>query len=250
MGLGDAVMATGRAKDLNIATGKRIRIVGRSGAYWSEVFDNNPRLAKPDEHGDFFTLVDGSGIRPYIAGKTNKQWEWRPFKPTPGELYLTDAEEQQADRLLCGVSKFIVLDPNIKRGASPNKQWPWNRWNEVATLLRGKQVVQLTPPRTRTLAGVKVIQPSTFRIACAVLKRARAAVLHEGALAHAAASFGVRSVVIMGGYISPAILGYDCHINLFTGGTPCGMRVKCPHCETAMNKIMPRDVVKHLEGLL
>jgi ADP-heptose:LPS heptosyltransferase len=84
----------------------------------------------------------------------------------------------------------------------------------------------------------------------AVLSRTKAAVLPEGGLHHAAAALGLKCIVIYGGFISPDQTGYDLHINLFTGGTPCGSRKSCQHCKDAMAKIEPAQVFEHLKTLL
>ena len=47
-----------------------------------------------------------------------------------------------------------------------------------------------------------------------MLSGARAAVLHEGGLHHAAAALGMPAVVLFGGMISPRNTGYDVHVNL------------------------------------
>jgi len=52
---------------------------------------------------------------------------------------------------------------------------------------------------------------------------------------------------------SPANTGYDRHVNIFEpadGASPCGMRVPCRHCASAMASIEPQTVASHLEQLL
>jgi ADP-heptose:LPS heptosyltransferase len=87
-------------------------------------------------------------------------------------------------------------------------------------------------------------------MAAATLSRARAAVLPEGGLHHAAAAVGVKSIVIYGGYISPQQTGYNLHENIFTGGEPCGMRIPCRHCEKAMASIAPEMVMEKLKKIM
>ena len=67
---------------------------------------------------------------------------------------------------------------------------------------------------------------------------------------HCAAAFGVPGIVIFGGFISPATTGYGCHVNLFTGGEACGMRIPCEHCADAMRKITPEQVAAALIALM
>lgn len=90
----------------------------------------------------------------------------------------------------------------------------------------------------------------SFEHALALISVARTAVLPEGGLHHAAAAFGLRAVVLFGGYISPNITGYSIHQNIFTGEKACGNRNPCQHCTDAMNAITPAMVLDQLEALL
>ena len=139
----------------------------------------------------------------------------------------------------------MILEPRLKPAASPNKDWGWQRWAELARRLdrHGLRVAQFGGPSTRPLPGAEVIACASFREACAVLSRARLAVLPEGGLHHAAAALGTPAIVIFGGFISPRQTGYLHQLNLFTGGAPCGMRKRCRHCEQAMRRIEVDEVV-------
>jgi ADP-heptose:LPS heptosyltransferase len=118
----------------------------------------------------------------------------------------------------------------------------------LVALLAGAGVAatQLGKGGTRVISGARFIQTRNFRHGCAVLKRARAAVVTEGGLHHAAAAVGTPAVVIYGGYISPAQTGYDGQVALFTGGEPCGMRLPCGHCADAMARITPEEVFERV----
>ena len=139
----------------------------------------------------------------------------------------------------------MLLEPRLKAAASPNKDWGWGRWSELARQLtrQGHVVAQFTEPGEAVLPGVEAIPTAGFREACAVLARVRLAVLPEGGLHHAAAALGTPSIVIFGGFISPRQTGYSHQVNLFTGGTPCGMRRHCSHCELAMRRVAVDEVL-------
>ena len=83
-----------------------------------------------------------------------------------------------------------------------------------------------------------------------MLATARLAILPEGGLHHAAAALGVPSIVLFGGFISPRQTGYPHQVNVFTGGTPCGWRVRCGHCAAAMKKIEPERILDRALSLL
>lgn len=250
MGWGDEIIAAGQAREINERTGEPVCILGKDGHHrWSEIWNLNPRICQPGEHAQGrASLVNGPGERPYIEAKTERRWTWRDFKCPVGEIHFTPVELDFARRH----PVELLIEPAIKKKASPNKDWGWGRWLSLAVLLRreGVKLSQIGDRRTRWLPGVASIETPTFRHACAVLATARAAVLPEGGLHHAAAAVGVRSVVIYGGYISPRQTGYALHENLFTGEEPCGMRVLCGHCAKAMAAITPEEVAARVLALL
>lgn len=238
-------MVTGHCRLLQQKDPRKIKLhYGKR--LWNEVFDHNPRIARLDEEGDFQVYHPRPhGLRPYCKAKSDQRWTWQRYKPPAGELYF--------DRHEIGFSSqyrpTIVIEPNIKSRASPNKLWPIEYWQKLVILLNGAglRVFQLGPQRTPIVTGARFIATDTFRQAAAVLQNARAAVLTEGGMAHAAAVVGVRAVVIMGGYIGPDVIGYEQNANLFVHDDRhplgCGMRVPCKHCEDAMRSITPERVM-------
>lgn len=242
MGWGDDIMATGEAQHLFETLRKRVRIVDEHDVpRMSDLWSGNPVIARPDEKGDFATLVNCKGHRAHILQHTPDRFIFNDtHRARRGRLYFTDGEEAFAQRR----AGRVIVEPHVKARA-PNKQWPWARWQRLVYLLAsaGVQVTQLGPHGTRVLDAVEFIPTDSFRIAAAVLSKARAAILPEGALHHAAAACGVPAVVIFGGFISPKVTGYDGHWNIFTGGVACGNRRPCPHCASAMARIQPEQVM-------
>lgn len=247
MGFGDELMVTGRCRVLQQADPRKVRLdYGKR--LWNEVFDHNPRIAHGQDKQVQIYYPRPNGLRPYCRQKTATRWVWVDHKPEVGELYF------QPDELAMAAvhSLDVVIEPNLKGNASPNKDWGFDRWAALAARLtrEGLRVTQLGPAGTRLVPGAQHVQTGNFRRAAAVLARARAAVLSEGGLHHAAAVVNVPAVVIYGGYISPRQTGYDMHVNLFTGGEPCGWRVGCSHCVQAMARITPEEVTTALLRLL
>jgi ADP-heptose:LPS heptosyltransferase len=193
-------------------------------------------------------LLNAPGKRGYISGKTKDGWKWRDWICPLGEIHLTPQEAEFGGKH----AGKILLEPGLKPDASPNKNWGASRWAALARQLTaaGHPVAQFASPHCTPLPGVELIQTKSFRDACAVIARARLAILPEGGLHHAAASFGTAAIVIFGGYISPNQTGYAHHLNLFSGGTPCGRRTPCLHCSKAMKKITVAEVFDHALSLL
>lgn len=245
--MGDEIMVTGQAKKLQSKLKNPVVVFDRNGRIRShEMWFRNPRILTTwDRKSAVHPLNNGPGVRPYIHLKTERQWIWKDFECTPGEIYFNEGELQVAANV---PKDFVIVEPNNKPKASPNKDWGWDRWQALVYLLKaeGIRVAQMGDYGMRMLSSVAPLHTGSFREACAVLARARAAVLPEGGLHHAAAAVGVPAVVVYGGYISPRQTGYQLHRNLFTGGDACGWRVQCKHCEKALAEITPEMVVRNL----
>lgn len=255
MGIGDELMAAGEAEVLVTGTDKRTAIIDerpdRQRHRWHPIWERNPHIARPGESFDF-EYVSHPGHRPYIQGKTMRQWTWVPYRPLPGKLFFSPQELAYSEYGKGGV----VIQPVVKAGASPNKQWRLEEWQaliERMPRVRWVQVGDGTEPR---LAGVTFIRTPGFREAAAVLSGARAAVLLEGGLHHAAAAVNTPAVVVFGGFISPEVTGYAMQRNIFVPNADtnrplgCGMRIPCSHCFRAMLSIKASRVATELEELL
>lgn len=261
MGYGDEIMVTGEARRLQERDPRPVLVVGHDGMpRWHPLWEHNPRLVR-DRKGEFQELRNGPRCRPYVDYAAMRRdfasvfpgrpfttkvrdarlpWRYTNWRSTPGELYLPRFESRGT----------VVIEPHMKPSGSPNKQWGWERWQELVRLM-DLSWVQLGPPGTRILEGVRHLSTPTFLDARAPLSGASAAVLPEGGLHHAAAALGIPAVVIFGGMTSPANTGYDLHVNLFEPEDgPCGQRVACEHCERAMAAIRPEIVAHHLEQVL
>lgn len=252
MGWGDELMVTGHVRELQLADPRKVRIV-YEGPRWHEAWLNNPRIAEPLEQGDFQEYRPReSRRRPYIADKTDRRWTWKPYAPPRGELYFTPLEQAFGAKH----PGRLIIEPRLKPGASRNKDWGTKRWNALVSLAkeRGLQFTQMGPNAECALPGVDYLVTPTMRFAAAVVSHARGAILPEGGLHHVFAVFRLPAVVIRGGYIGPAVTGYEEQRSLFveTKEWPlgCGYRVDCEHCRVAMNTIKPERVLGELEALL
>lgn len=253
MGWGDEIIATAQARALHVQDPRKVALRGKDGkARWHPVWDHNPRLAHPAEVERGMAvqwLENRSGNRPYINYEktTRERYAWNDWRCEPGEIYLTDAEKALA-RHCAGA---IVIEPNLKHGATINKDWGFARWQALVGKLKGQyELVQLGAPGVTELKGVRRIVTYSPREASGYLAGARAAVLPEGGMHHAAAALGIPAVVIFGGYIGPKTTGYAMHRNIFTARYACGIRAACGHCGEAMAAIQPGRVAGELAALL
>lgn len=245
MGSGMAKGAAARGRLIAFGDGKRI--------HWSpqahEIYKNNPNVAKPGSEAlpnlEWIKYYRGSRI--YGVSKGGR-WIWNhQYRAIPGELYFTP-EEKSAAQTAPG---FILIEPSVKKTA-PNKQWPRDRYAQVAARLLklGYPVAQFAASGPPLALQVRMLKSTSFRNALAFLTHASLYIGPEGGLHHGAAAFGIPGVVIFGGFIAPWTTGYDLHRNIFTGGHPCGITMPCPHCRAAMAAISVDRVVNEALTLL
>lgn len=249
IGWGDECIVTGQVRELYDRDPRRVRIVYER-PRWHAAFDYNPKIASPGEEGNLQDLRPRvHGLRPYCTSKTPERWTWKAYRPPRGELFFNKDEERFRNENL----GRVIFEAGLKINASPNKDWGWSNWGALNGMAEraGIKVTQLGEARPQMLHGAEYLQTRTMRIAAAVIAGAKVVVTHEGATHHVAAAFGVPTIVLFGGYISPAVTGYDDQVNLFSGGDlGCGARTTCSHCRKAMNAIAPELVFEKLNGLL
>ncbi len=241
MGIGDELMVTGVVRERQVRDPRRVRIEYEKGKpRWCPLWDRNPRIARPEERGDFQILRPRKDyLRPYCSAKSPEQWTWKAYRPPVGEIYFAPHEKAFGNLN----ERTILFGPALKRGASPNKQWGVERWAKLALLLAGSgDLAQCGDSEQHSLPGVRFIRTS-IREAAALIASARLVICGEGALHHIAAAVGTPAIVIYGGYISPESTGYEGQVVFFRGGgLGCGMRVPCRHCADAMASISPEEV--------
>ena len=244
------MMATGFARGAK-DRGKQIAFGDGKQIIWDQhspiVFKNNPNVAKPgsENDADVEWVRFHKGHRVYNKHDViNQRWIWNyEFRATPGEMFFS--EEELAVGGTHGEG-YVIVEPNVPRHKSvaPNKQWPFARYATVAEKLmrQGLRVRQFVYPGANLLPGVKTLKSPSFRHALAFMKNASLYIGPEGGLHHGAAAVGTSAVVLFGGFIPPAITGYDSHTNLTGGVKACGSLRRCAHCMRAMDAIPISEV--------
>lgn len=225
-------MATADVKTLYARARTPVLVVGKMDrVMWSEVFDNNPKITR--SRRGCVKLVNGPGLRPYIAARTDQKWTWcRGRNQQPGEIFLTLYEKAFA----APFAGKVLIEPNVKANGHANKAWPFERWQALVREF-GEPMLQIGQRGTRWLEGVQRVETPTFRLACAVLAASRGFVGTEGALHHAAAALGVPAIVLWSEFIAPDVTGYAGQKNIRHAGEPCGNRLPCPTCAKSMAAI-------------
>lgn len=243
-------MATGMARGAH-ARGKRIAFGDGKKIKWDhhspEIFRGNPNIATPgNEHAvDIEWIPFYRGHRIYNKSADNR-WIWNyEFRPIPGQVFFSKTETLFGSRVGKG---FVLIEPNVPKfkGCAPNKQWPVDRYEAVASALKnaGHDVVQFVHGTGHRIKDARPVSTSNFRDALAALSRAAIYIGPEGGLHHGAAAVGVPAVVLFGGFIPPQVTGYDSHINLTGGAEACGSLNRCDHCSKAMAAIPVDEVLQ------
>jgi len=247
MGFGDEIMASGHARvESERLGGGKIHILGTNHrARNHEVWWDLPWIAVKDEKS-VGSVHNASGCRPYITypftihtGCTYSGWRARDYM---GAIYLRGYEVDHARSLVGHLGQFALVEPELKEGSNPNKQWGLLKWGRLTDMLvKAMPVVQTLMPGKKALPGVIGIRCDTFRIAAAVLSLAHVLVLPEGGLHHAAAVLGKPAVVLFGGSPSPEYTGYPIHTNI-AADKHCGAWLPCKHCAQFWDGLTPEYV--------
>lgn len=247
MGLGDELLASGRARRLHEKTGKRVCIVDRRGApRWHEIWDGVEFLSKTLGQ-DVVTLADGPGCRPYIAGvRCGKVIFNLDHVAIPGTIAISEQHQREGARLM--PDQAVIVEPGYKgTNSADNKDWGWHNWVTLSTALMtiGHLVVQLVLPGRKALPDVWQIHADGVHGFAACVKQASLVITTEGGMHHTAAAVNTPAVVIWGGFTSPEFLGYLDQMNIYDEHkmSPCGSRGSCAHCRERMNAISVERVL-------
>lgn len=244
MGLGDWIMATADARDANEKYGVRVVFGDGKTKYWSEVFENNPRIAKELKRNERFAWVRNCpGHRPYIKQVLKDRYIFHDdFKARPGELYV--------DREPNG---FVLIEPNVKLDykLGSNKDWGFSNWEILAAELTKRGIEWRQMGSDNYIDRSRAIRTKSFMHAVKILAGAKLIITTDGALHHAAAALNIPAIVLWGGVAHPRNLGYDNQINIHHGDEPCGSHsVDCPHCRKAMQKITVDEVLDKFDAFM
>jgi hypothetical protein len=244
VGVGDWILASGEAE--KCPEGKKVVFGNGTKAWHHEVFEGNPKITKHASQADYW-IPNYPGSRPYIK-KVIPYTQYffdENYRAPYGKIYLTDQEREWAKKVC--PSEFVIVEPNVKDEGNGGilclgRNKAWNKWDELLKMDVPWLQIGTRKPK------VGQVKTETFRKALAVLERAKLVVTTDGALHHAAAALGVPAVVLWGGFVSPKILGYPTHTNIWSGAEPCGwFKTDCEHCKKAMDSITVDQVRRAIE---
>ena len=270
MGYGDDLLVTSLAAKIKKQFPERQIVIGiakKNHAFHSPIYENNPNIAdcRNLDNDKPIHLIDYHELnRPYIDYDKSipNNYVWRNFKPTPGEIYFSDQEKIEAKKIISEAKKFWE-DNNNKKFKNiifletsstkindtqfsfkhQNKDWGIQNWISLINKLKNDYlIIQSKHTQTKKIDGIFIPQELDFRLACALLKEVDFYVGPEGGFGHVAAALNKKAVLYFGGWISPDVIGYAFHENIYYEDkqSPCGVKLKpCEHCSKAREVITP-----------
>ncbi len=223
MGLGDDILAAGQAKLLGypVQIGDGVATCMRNPLY-----KYIPYISKHAK--DWF--IDYGGNRGYIKeviryGSGERIVFNMDYKAEPALIELEPIEND-----------YVIIEPHIKPGAPPGKQWPYYQ-----SVVRGcdYRFLQFNSDSL----GVESVVTSIVT-AARYIAGCKCYIGTEGFLHHLAAAFNKPAVVLFGAYSHPKVTGYDFHTNIWRD-VPKELGERCKKGR-AMATIPPEEVIEAL----
>ena len=277
MGYGDDLLVTALASKIKKQFPNRQIVIGsaeKKRAYHSIIYENNPNISdcrRLDNSKPIHVINYHVGNRPYIdyEKSTRSKYIWKKFKPEPGQIFFTKEEKNEAKKIISHANKYwqdhyhtkhkgiIFLEAsstklNDKQFGikQKNKDWGYNNWKELINKIKEDfLIIQSIHKESKKIPGVYSPDNIDFRLACAILNESDLYVGPEGGFGHVAAALNKKAVLYFGGWISPDVIGYDFHENLYYKNklSPCGEYNRlCKHCEEARKAISVNVFLKHI----
>ena len=151
------------------------------------------------------------------------------------ELYFIEEEHKNIASLVRNLNNnFIVIEPHSKMNYTPNRVYPFEKWQSVVDeISKHAQVVQVGRKGNQVLSGVVDFTGKTsFKEAALLIGKSKLFVSTEGGLVHAATAVDTKSVVVMTGYQDKKMVAYPQNINIdIANHGPCGLKVPCKLCQ-------------------
>ena len=281
MGYGDDIMATAEVKEAKkIFPHANILIGNGRVTYPSIMYLNNPYISqvkKFDKKKDHIWILNYINNRPYVdyikSNNNRNVWDSK-FSVKPGEIYFNEIEKKHGLKILKQTKKLwkehflkepnicVLIEPNVKTeiytkavggkaigDVHLNRDWGFDNWQKVVNILKDK-ILFIQPH----LKGVKKLLNAihidcNFRGALSILNYCDLFLGTHSGYSHAAAALNKDAVNIFGGWISPSIIGYKTHTNIYVDSpeSPCGSKIRCNHCKKCMQEIKVDYIVSILE---
>ena len=266
-GLGDSVLFNSVVYELGRQTGKRYLV----GTKHREIYQGNPHaliLPFPQYANYKIFRILGSvfglkihHIDYYYEGYPPKRHILELLCNRVGlekslkspSIFLSEKEKEI--RLLPDTGKpWVAIQSTGLSTWTDNKNWGVENFREVVRVLQSRvSFLQIGAPDDTPLnVDLQWQGKLSIRSVFHVLQQCQLFIGQVGFLMHAAASVGVPSVIVYGGFEAPWQSGYNENINLYSDVvcSPCWLENKCPYEKKCMTMISPLQVAVKAEMLL
>lgn len=145
-----------------------------------------------------------------------------------------------------GTDKYVVIEPNSKVNYTPNRSYPFEKWQKIVNSLKDDiTFVQVGVKNSIVLDNVIDLTGKTsFRDTVKVIQLSSLFVSAEGGLVHAATAVDTKSIVIITGYQSEKMVAYPQNINInISNHEVCGLKIKCEKCQEDAENHNFKDIV-------
>jgi len=182
--------------------------------------------------------------------------EFYDIKNPELRCYLNpDENEKWFDEKVCELfgssdERFITIEPMSKTNYTPNRAYPFEKWQNIVNSLKDKiPFVQVGNKGSRILKNtIDWTGKTNFKNTAGIIGRSRLFLSSEGGLVHAATAVKTKSLVIVTGYQSKAMVGYPQNINVdISSHGPCGLKIPCNLCKDDADNHDWREIVKIIE---
>jgi len=149
-----------------------------------------------------------------------------------------------------GNKSFIVIEPNTKTNYTPNRVYPFKKWQNIVNELKDKiNFVQVGVAGSKLLSNVIDLTGKTsFRDTVKIIECASLFISSEGGLVHAATAVETKSIVVITGYQSERMVAYPQNINInISNHEVCGLKVSCQQCESDANIHNWKEITEIIE---
>lgn len=151
-------------------------------------------------------------------------------------LNLTKEEKSFANDYHSSIlngDRFITIEPFSKSNYTPNRDYPFEKWQKVVDNLSSfVKIVQIGNSGRVLNNVINLTGSTTFREAVALVERSELFLATESGLVHAATAVDTKSIVIITGYQSKKMVSYPQNINIdISSHGPCGLKIPCNSCE-------------------
>ena len=263
-GLGDCLLYTPLIKDLCILNKEKVSVyvfnqqnkdLLKNNPYCTTTLLNDEDLKngilkhnQPLFYGEFLPSLSFNIKASRIIAKSFKVYELDNAVP---DVFLTNKELHIGKELISKFKHPIIINPT--GACSNNKEWYYDRWNDVVSKLEEYTFIQVGIKTERLIEGTKDFRFGySLREQLSILANSKLYVGVDSFWAHAAAALNVKGVVLFGAS-TPVIWGHESNVNIYKdiSCSPCIdwiLDSDCPYSKRCMTSISVDEVVNVIKS--